>query len=177
MLLAAAVIIAVAGCGEKEPEQTSAIQVENPPERPAPEPPPAPPMPTPPPRAQVPPQKKTVTKDGWTVYESGLKYKETKTGDGMEAMLGDLVTVHYKGWLDSGKVFDSSKRLGPKPFSFHIGAGRVIRGWDEGIQGMKVGGKRELTIPPELGYGSEDKGTIPPNSTLHFDVELLEVKR
>ena len=113
MLLAAAVITAVAGCGEKEPEQTSAIQVENPPQRPAPEPPPAPPMSMPPPGAQAPPEKKTVTRDGWTVYESGLKYKDTKTGDGMEAKLGDLVTVHYKGQLDNGKVFDSSKRRGP----------------------------------------------------------------
>jgi len=176
VLLAAAVIIAAAGCGEKELEQTTATQVQNPPEKPAPEAatPPVPPMP-PGPRAAA--EKKTVTKDGWTVYESGLKYKDTKTGDGMEAMLGDLVTVHYKGRLDSGKVFDSSRRPVPKPFSFRIGSGRVIRGWDQGIPGMKVGGKRELTIPPELGYGDVDKVSIPPNSTLHFEIELLEVKR
>ncbi len=176
MLLAAAVIIAVAGCGEKEPEQTTAVQVQNPPEKPAPEAatPPVPPMP---PGPRVTAEKKTVTKDGWTVYESGLKYKDTKAGKGAEAKLGDSVTVHYKGWLDNGKVFDSSRRPGRSEFNFRIGAGGVIRGWEEGVPGMKIGGKRELTIPPELGYGSQDMGQIPPNSTLHFEIELIEVER
>lgn len=106
----------------------------------------------------------------------GLKVEDLVVGTGAEAVNGATVTVHYIGTLVSGKKFDSSLDRG-QPFSFPLGAGRVIRGWDEGVQGMKVGGKRKLTIPPELGYGSADVGggLIPPNSTLIFEVELLAV--
>ncbi|MCX6343808.1 MAG: FKBP-type peptidyl-prolyl cis-trans isomerase [Armatimonadetes bacterium] len=90
--------------------------------------------------------------------------------------VGDTVTVHYKGWLDNGKVFDTSKKPGREPFEFTVGAGQVIRGWDEGLIGMKVGETRKLTIPPELGYGETGQGPIPPNATLHFEIELLKIK-
>ena len=107
---------------------------------------------------------------------SGLKYVDVALGTGREAAAGNLVTVHYTGWLTNGKKFDSSVDR-RDPFSFPIGAGQVIRGWDEGVAGMKVGGKRKLTIPPELGYGARGAGgVIPPNATLVFDVELLEVR-
>ncbi len=107
---------------------------------------------------------------------SGLKYVDVVVGTGREAAAGNLATVHYSGWLTNGKKFDSSVDR-RDPFSFPIGAGQVIRGWDEGVAGMKVGGKRKLTIPPELGYGSRGAGgVIPPNATLVFDVELLEVR-
>lgn len=107
---------------------------------------------------------------------SGLKYTDTKVGTGAEAKAGQTATVHYTGWLTDGKKFDSSKDRG-QPFSFPLGGGRVIKGWDEGVQGMKVGGVRRLTIPPQLGYGpSGAGGVIPPNATLVFEVELLDVK-
>jgi FKBP-type peptidyl-prolyl cis-trans isomerase len=96
-------------------------------------------------------------------------------GDGDEAVAGTRVTVHYTGWLTSGSKFDSSKDRN-SPFAFPLGAGHVISGWDEGVQGMKVGGKRKLTIPPELGYGARGAGgVIPPNATLVFEVELLGI--
>jgi FKBP-type peptidyl-prolyl cis-trans isomerase len=108
--------------------------------------------------------------------ESGLKYVDLVVGTGREASTGDLVTVHYTGWLTNGTKFDSSVDR-RDPFSFPIGSGKVIRGWDEGVAGMKVGGKRKLTIPPQLGYGSRGAGgVIPPNATLVFDVELLEIR-
>lgn len=108
--------------------------------------------------------------------ESGLKYVDLVVGTGREATAGDLATVHYTGWLTNGTKFDSSVDR-RDPFSFPIGSGKVIRGWDEGVAGMKVGGKRKLTIPPQLGYGSRGAGgVIPPNATLVFDVELLEVR-
>ena len=108
---------------------------------------------------------------------SGLQYLDTETGAGAEAQSGHDVTVHYTGWLYNGGVqgakFDSSKDRGD-PFGFSLGAGMVIRGWDEGVAGMKIGGKRTLIIPPELGYGARGAGgAIPPNATLKFDVELL----
>jgi FKBP-type peptidyl-prolyl cis-trans isomerase len=110
----------------------------------------------------------------------GLKYTDTKTGDGTAAHSGSKVSVHYTGWLSDngakGKKFDSSVDRG-QPFQFTLGAKQVIAGWDEGVAGMKVGGKRTLTIPPELGYGSRGApGAIPPNATLIFDVELLQVQ-
>lgn len=111
-----------------------------------------------------------------TVTPSGLKYVDLAVGQGDTAKKGDLVVVHYTGWLTDGKKFDSSVDR-RDPFSFNLGAGRVIKGWDEGVQGMKVGGKRKLTIPPDLGYGARGAGgVIPPNATLVFDVELLEVR-
>ena len=113
---------------------------------------------------------------GETVTASGLKYVDQAVGTGDVAVAGKTVSVHYTGWLENGKKFDSSVDRG-QPFSFPLGAGRVIKGWDEGVQGMKIGGKRKLTIPSDLGYGSRGAGgVIPPNATLIFDVELIEVK-
>lgn len=107
---------------------------------------------------------------------SGLKYQILKRGKGASAMIGQTVSVHYTGWLTDGKKFDSSVDRG-QPFSFSLGAGQVIKGWDEGVAGMKVGEKRKLTIPPDLGYGAAGAGgVIPPNATLIFDVELLGVQ-
>lgn len=106
----------------------------------------------------------------------GLQYWDIKAGTGAEAKDGQNVTVHYTGWLTDGKKFDSSVDRG-QPFQFQLGTGHVIKGWDEGVAGMKVGGKRQLRIPPELGYGSRGAGgVIPPNAILIFDVELLGVK-
>ena len=108
--------------------------------------------------------------------KSGLQYIDVKVGDGAEAKKGDKVSVHYTGTLKDGKKFDSSKDRG-EPFEFPLGAGRVIKGWDEGVAGMKVGGIRKLIIPPDLGYGERGAGgVIPPNAELHFEVELLKVK-
>lgn len=104
-----------------------------------------------------------------------LKIEDLTAGTGKEAEAGDLVTVHYTGTFDNGAKFDSSHDHG-SPFTFLLGAGQVIPGWDLGVKGMKAGGKRRLTVPPELGYGADDYGPIPGGSTLHFDVELLEVK-
>jgi len=108
---------------------------------------------------------------------SGLKYTDTKVGSGAEAKAGQTAVVHYTGWLTNGTKFDSSKDRG-QPFSFPLGGGRVIKGWDEGVQGMKVGGTRKLTIPSNLGYGAQGTpgGPIPPNATLVFEVELLDLK-
>jgi peptidylprolyl isomerase len=108
--------------------------------------------------------------------KSGLKYIDEAEGTGAAAKAGDQVSVHYTGRLKDGKKFDSSVDRG-QPFEFPLGAGRVIKGWDEGVAGMKVGGKRKLIIPPELGYGERGAGNvIPPNAELHFDVELLKIK-
>ncbi len=114
-----------------------------------------------------------------TTTASGLQYEDTTEGTGPVATAGANVSVHYTGWLYNdgvqGKKFDSSKDRG-QPFRFDLGAGMVIRGWDEGVQGMKVGGARTLIIPAALGYGARGAGgVIPPNATLKFDVELLGV--
>jgi FKBP-type peptidyl-prolyl cis-trans isomerase FkpA len=116
-----------------------------------------------------------------TKTASGLEYQDLVVGTGAAASTGHPVTVHYTGWLQNpdgsaGKKFDSSLDRG-QPFVFPLGAGRVIRGWDEGVAGMKVGGKRKLIIPADLGYGSRGAGgAIPPNATLIFEVELLGVQ-
>ncbi len=110
-----------------------------------------------------------------TTTPSGLEYEDTVVGSGAVATAGQQVTVHYTGWLTDGKKFDSSKDRND-PFVFALGEGRVIKGWDEGVQGMKVGGPRKLTIPPALGYGARGAGgVIPPNAMLVFEVELLGV--
>ncbi len=107
---------------------------------------------------------------------SGLQYEDLALGSGTLAEPGMTVSVHYTGWLTDGTKFDSSVDRG-QPFGFQLGAGQVIRGWDEGVKGMRIGGKRKLTIPPDLGYGARGAGgVIPPNATLVFDVELLDVK-
>lgn len=111
---------------------------------------------------------------------SGLKIEDVKVGTGAEAKAGQIAQVHYTGWLwvdgKRDKKFDSSRDRN-QPFEFPLGAGRVIKGWDEGVQGMRVGGTRILTIPPELGYGARGAGgVIPPNATLQFEVELLGVR-
>jgi FKBP-type peptidyl-prolyl cis-trans isomerase FkpA len=110
-----------------------------------------------------------------TKTPSGLTIEDLAVGEGAAAASGQSVTVHYTGWLTNGDKFDSSKDRND-PFVFRLGAGQVIRGWDEGVQGMQVGGRRKLTIPPELGYGTRGAGgVIPPNSTLVFEVELLGI--
>jgi FKBP-type peptidyl-prolyl cis-trans isomerase FkpA len=107
---------------------------------------------------------------------SGLKYEELQDGAGVAAKAGDTVEVQYTGWLTNGSKFDSSLDRN-RPFSFKLGAGQVIKGWDEGVAGMKVGGKRKLTIPAALGYGARGAGgVIPPNAELIFEVELLKIK-
>ena len=111
-----------------------------------------------------------------TTTASGLQFEELVVGSGNTATTGQKVSVHYTGWLTNGTKFDSSKDRG-EPFEFPLGKGHVIRGWDEGVAGMKVGGKRKLTIPPGLGYGARGAGNvIPANATLVFEVELLDVK-
>jgi len=115
-----------------------------------------------------------------TKTESGLQYRDVKEGTGEKPKKGQTCVVDYTGWLwvddAKGRKFDSSKDRG-EPFDFPVGQGRVIKGWDEGVAGMKVGGKRELIIPPDLGYGARGAGgVIPPNATLFFEVELLKVQ-
>ena len=107
---------------------------------------------------------------------SGLQYVDLVTGDGKVAKSGDKAVVHYTGWLQDGTKFDSSKDRN-QPFQFSLGGGQVIKGWDEGVVGMNIGGKRKLIIPSELGYGARGAGrVIPPNATLIFEVELLELR-
>ncbi len=111
-----------------------------------------------------------------TTTPTGLVIEDMQVGTGDSPQTGQTVTVHYTGWLTDGTKFDSSVDRG-RPFEFSIGRGQVIRGWDEGVATMKIGGKRKLTIPPELGYGARGAGgSIPPNATLVFEVELLGVR-
>jgi FKBP-type peptidyl-prolyl cis-trans isomerase len=108
---------------------------------------------------------------------SGLQYWDLKAGDGPAAATGDIVRVHYTGWLTDGTKFDSSRDHGGEPLRFWLGKGNVIKGWDEGVVGMKIGGKRQLHIPSRLGYGARGSGRIPPNADLVFDVELVAVSK
>lgn len=111
-----------------------------------------------------------------TVTSSGLQYLDLVKGSGREAHVGETASVHYTGWLKDGTKFDSSVDRG-QPFQFRLGAGRVIKGWDEGVVGMNIGSKRKLIIPPQLGYGKRGAGrVIPPNATLVFEVELLDLR-
>lgn len=117
---------------------------------------------------------RSVDESDYVTTNSGLKYHDFLTGNGATASPGDEVTVHYTGWLTDGTLFDSSRGRGP--FTFPLGEGRVIEGWDEGVAGMKVGGERQLVIPADLGYGDQGAGDdIPPGATLIFEVELLDV--
>jgi peptidylprolyl isomerase len=121
------------------------------------------------------PQVATVVEDAkYTVTESGLKYYDLVEGTGDAAATGQTVVVNYTGWLEDGTQFDTS--IGADPFSFKLGAGSVIPGWDEGLVGMKVGGKRQLVIPAALGYGDSGSGIIPGGATLIFEVELVEIQ-
>jgi peptidylprolyl isomerase len=114
--------------------------------------------------------------EGVVTTDSGLQYEELECGDGAEAQRGDTVVMHYSGFLEDGTKFDSSLDRG-QPFPFTIGAGQVIQGWEEGIPGMKVGGKRKLTIPPELAYGKAGRPpVIPKNATLIFEVQLVDIQ-
>ncbi|NNJ12713.1 FKBP-type peptidyl-prolyl cis-trans isomerase [Chloroflexales bacterium ZM16-3] len=124
-----------------------------------------------------PPESPTKVEDAkYTTTASGLKYYDFVVGDGAEATAGKTAVVHYTGWLTDGTMFDSSLNRG-QTFPFPVGAGQVIKGWDEGVAGMRVGGKRQLLIPSTLGYGANGAGgVIPPNATLIFEVELVDVK-
>jgi len=126
--------------------------------------------------ADMTPTPKTSTAATTNMNTDKLIIQDEVVGTGAEAVSGKHVTVNYTGTLTDGTKFDSSLNPGRTPFDFNLGAGEVIQGWDQGVVGMKVGGKRKLTIPPSLGYGSQDMGSIPPNSTLIFEVELLKVE-
>jgi FKBP-type peptidyl-prolyl cis-trans isomerase len=122
------------------------------------------------------PKEATKGEDGTITTPSGLQYKDIKVGDGAEVKRGTRVRVHYTGTLTNGTKFDSSYDRN-EPYALTVGAGEVIQGWDEGLQGMKVGGKRKLTVPSDLGYGERGRGTaIPPGATLLFDLEVVEAK-
>jgi len=122
-----------------------------------------------------PPIPRTVSADDFSDLGDGLKYYDFTVGTGETAKDGDLVSVHYSGWLTNNTLFDSSYPR-EQPIQFRLGTGRVIQGWDRGLVGMQIGGERQLVIPPELGYGSQGQGPIPPNSTLIFEVQLVSIE-
>ena len=121
------------------------------------------------------PVPRVVADTSYTVTGTGLKYFDLELGTGAQAQNGDRVSVHYHGWLTNGQLFDSSY-LRQQPFAFVLGTGFVIPGWDEGILNMRVGGERQLVIPPDLAYGAAGRGNIPPNATIIFEVELVDVQ-
>ncbi len=134
------------------------------------------PSPTPTPEASQASDKGTMVENAkWVKLEGGLEYQDVVVGSGDEAKSGDMIATNYVGTFSDGTKFDSSYDRG-QPFAFILGGGMVIKGWDVGIVGMKVGGKRKLIIPPQLGYGSAARAGIPANSTLLFEVELMAVK-
>ena len=167
-LIAMLSIALLAGCG--------GTQSEPPPSAPAANPPPSSGAASPA-SATSAPSAATATGAPERVEEGGLRIKDEVVGSGKEAKSGDAVVVHYTGKLEDGYVFDSSHKRG-KPLELKLGVGMVIKGWDRGLVGMKEGGKRKLVIPPALAYGDQGSGggKIPPNSTLTFDVELVQVK-
>ena len=159
MILAAALLGALAMTGCNKAAETPAAT--NPAETPA---------------AEVPAVEPPASATGSVTADvTELKIEDVKVGTGAEAKTGDTVSVHYKGWLTDGTKFESSKDSG-RPFAFQVGQGMVIKGWDDGVAGMKVGGVRKLTIPADMGYGAQGSGPIPPNATIVFEIELLAVK-
>lgn len=163
-------LMSVAACAKlTEPPTEEAIVKE--------EPKPVEKAPEPKPTAEAEPKPAAEPAPSAPAPEAKLGIKDLVVGKGAEAKSGNTVRVHYVGKLTDGTEFDASRKHDDKGFSFTLGRGDVIKGWDQGVAGMKVGGKRQLTIPPELGYGARGAGgVIPPNATLKFDVELLEVK-
>lgn len=157
-LFALVAALCVVGCGKKETTTDTDDAVESQ---------------SNPPAAASKPASTKVENPQWVELNSGVSYRDLEIGSGDEVKNGQMVLVHYKGWLEDGTVFDTSKKPGGSPFDFQVGQGYVIDGWDIGVLGMKVGGKRELKIPPQLGYGESGQGPIPPNSTLYFEVEVL----
>lgn len=180
LLVAPLIVLALTSCGNVAPSAaapTSAPAAEAPAAAPPTVPAAAPAAEAPAPPSGGAPAAPTKVEDAqYTTAPSGLKYYELAPGTGAAPAAGREVVVHYTGWLQDGTKFDSSLDRG-EPFSFRLGAGEVIPGWDEGLATMQVGGKRQLLIPPDLGYGASGAGgVIPPNATLIFEVELLDVR-